>query len=126
MNIKLIYRRRGVKMNKLFQIQNLVFYKEDFLDNIDEFEDIIDIIKELSPRLKYEKIEVVGQNDCCEKTNENYIIEIQGFLNEEDDFYTREEVEILSKQKPMGNLDLFVIRIYKCLNCNKWIIDILE
>ena len=126
MNIKLIYRRRGVKMNKLFQIQNLVFYREDFLDNIDEFEDIIDIIKELSPRLKYEKIEVVGQNDCCEKTNENYIIEIQGFLNEEDDFYTREEVEILSKQKPMGNLDLFVIRIYKCLNCNKWIIDILE
>ena len=113
-------------MNKLFQIQSLVFYKEDFLDNIDEFEDIIDIIKELSPRLKYEKIEVVGQNDCCEKKNENYIIEIQGFLNEEDDFYTRDENDILSKQKPMGNLDLFVIRIYKCLNCNKWIIDILE
>lgn len=113
-------------MEKLFNIGSLIFYKEEFLDNIAEFEDIIYIIKELSPRLKYEKIEVVGQNDCCEKTNENYIIEIQGFLNEEDDFFTREEVEILSKEKPMGKLDLFVIRIYKCLSCKKWIIDILE
>ena len=113
-------------MEKLFEIQDLVFYKEDFLDNIDEFEDIINLIKELSPELKYEKIEVVGENDCCEATNENYIVEIQGFLNEEDDFFTKEEVEILSKEAPMGILDMFVIRIYKCLNCKKWIIDILE
>lgn len=113
-------------MEKLFEIEDLVFYKEDFLDNIGEFEDIIYLIKELSSQLKYEKIEVVGQNDCCEATNENYIVEVQGFLNEEDDFFTKEEVEALSKEGPVGMLDLFVIRIYKCLSCNKWIIDILE
>jgi hypothetical protein len=120
-------------MKKLFQVQNLVFYKEDFLDNIDAFEDVIPIIQELSPKLKYEEIEVVGENDCCEATNKNYIVEIQGFLNENDDFLTREEVELLSKVGSVSNkagslgmLDLFVIRIYKCLNCNKWIIDILE
>lgn len=113
-------------MEKLFEIEDLVFYKEEFLDNIDEFEDIIELVKELSPDLKYEKIEVVGENDCCEATNENYIVEIQGFLNEDDDFFTKEEVEALSKERPMGILDMFVIRIYKCLNCHKWIIDILE
>lgn len=121
-------------MKKLFQIQNLIFYKEDFLDNnIDEFEDVISIIQELSPKLKYEEIEVVEDNDCCKATKKNYIIEIQGFLNENDDFFTREEVELLSKVGSLssklgslGMLDLFVIRIYKCLNCNKWIIDILE
>ena len=69
---------------------------------------------------------MVGSNDCCEKTNKNYIVEIQGFLNEEDDFFTKEEVEELSKEKNLGILDLFVIRVYKCLECNKWIIDILE
>lgn len=113
-------------MNKLFEIKGLEFYKEDFLDNIEEFEDIIDIIKELSNELSYDEIEVVGSNDCCEKTNKNYIVEIQGFLNEEDDFFTKEEIEVLSKEKNLGILDLFVIRVYKCLECNKWIIDILE
>lgn len=113
-------------MNKLFEIKGLEFYKEDFLDNIEEFEDIIDIIKDLSSELSYDEIEVVGSNDCCEKTNKNYIVEIQGFLNEEDDFFTKEEVEELSKEKNLGILDLFVIRVYKCLECNKWIIDILE
>lgn len=113
-------------MNKLFEIKGLEFYKEDFLDNIEEFEDIIDIIKDLSSELSYDEIEVVGSNDCCEKTNKNYIVEIQGFLNEEDDFFTKEEVEVLSKEKNLGILDLFVIRVYKCLECNKWIIDILE
>lgn len=113
-------------MNKLFEIKGLEFYREDFLDNIEEFEDIIDIIKDLSSELSYDEIEVVGSNDCCEKTNKNYIVEIQGFLNEEDDFFTKEEVEELSKEKNLGILDLFVIRVYKCLECNKWIIDILE
>jgi len=120
-------------MKKLFQVQNLAFYKEDFLDNIDQYEDVISIIQELSPKLKYEEIEVVEENDCCEATKKNYIIEIQGFLNENDDFFTREEVELLSKVGSpsnklgsLGMLDLFVIRVYKCLNCNKWIIDILE
>ena len=102
-------------MNKLFEIKGLEFYKEDFLDNIEEFEDIVDIIKDLSSELSYDEIEVVGSNDCCEKTNKNYIVEIQGFLNEEDDFFTKEEVEELSKEKNLAILYLFVIRVNKCL-----------
>ncbi len=113
-------------MEKLFEIKDLIFYKEDFLDNLDEFEDIIDIIQELSANLAYEEIEVVGQNECCEKTNKNYIIEIPGFLDENDEFLTREEVELQSTTGVERVLDLFVIRIYKCLECKKWIIDILE
>ncbi|MBQ6820548.1 MAG: hypothetical protein IJO26_04540 [Clostridium sp.] len=113
-------------MKELFRVKDLIFYKEEFLDNIQEFEDIISIVKDLSSSLTYEKIEVVGLNDCCEKTSENYIIEIQGFLNKDDDFYTKEEIEMSSEKGLMGELDIFVIRIYKCLNCNKWIIDILE
>lgn len=113
-------------MEKLFKIKDLIFYKEDFLDNLDEFEDIIDIIQELSANLIYEEIEVVGQNECCEKTNKNYIIEIPGFLDENDEFLTKEEIELQSASGVERALDLFVIRIYKCLECKKWIIDILE
>lgn len=113
-------------MEKLFEIKDLIFYKEDFLDNLDEFEDIIDIIQELSANLAYEEIEVVGQNECCEKTNKNYIIEIPGFLDENDEFLTKEEIELQSASGVERVLDLFVIRIYKCLECKKWIIDILE
>ena len=113
-------------MEKLFEIKDLVFYKEDFLDNLDEFEDIIDIIQELSANLIYEEIEVVGPNECCEKTNKNYIIEIPGFLDENDEFLTKEEIELQSASGVERVLDLFVIRIYKCLECKKWIIDILE
>lgn len=113
-------------MEKLFEIKDLIFYKEDFLDNLDEFEDIIDIIQELSANLIYEEIEVVGQNECCEKTNKNYIIEIPGFLDENDEFLTKEEIELQSTSEVERVLDLFVIRIYKCLECKKWIIDILE
>jgi len=113
-------------MEKLFEIKDLIFYKEDFLDNLDEFEDIIDIIQELSANLIYEEIEVVGLNECCEKTNKNYIIEIPGFLDENDEFLTKEEIELQSASGVERVLDLFVIRIYKCLECKKWIIDILE
>lgn len=111
-------------MKELFRIKDLQFNEEDFLDDISEFEDIIPIIKELSSNLEYDKIEVVDLNDCCEETKENYIIEIPGFLNEEDEFITKEEVE--KSQFKAKILDLFVIRIYKCVKCNKWIIDILE
>jgi hypothetical protein len=113
-------------MEKLFEIKDLIFYKEDFLDNLNEFEDIIDIIQELSANLTYEEIEVVGQNECCEKTNKNYIIEIPGFLDENDEFLTKEEIELQSASGVERVLDLFVIRIYKCLECKKWIIDTLE
>ena len=113
-------------MEKLFTIKDLVFYKEDFLDNIEEFEDVIHIIKEFSHKLNYEELEVVEENDCCGRTKKNYFIEIQGFLNEYDEFITREELGLLVKERQSGLLVLFVIRIYKCLACRKWIIDILE
>lgn len=113
-------------MKELFEIRDLKFYEQDFLDDINEFEDIIPIIQDLSSGLTYEKIECTGKNDCCEETNENYIVEIQGFINEEDEFVTREELETLGGQREGKLLDLFVIRVYKCVKCNKWIIDILE
>ena len=113
-------------MMELFRIKDLVFNREEFLDNIDEFGDIIPIIQDLSSELTYEKIECTSINDCCEKTSENYIVEIQGFLNEDDEFVTREEIEALGVQTSVKPLDLFVIRIYKCIECDKWIIDILE
>ena len=50
---------------ELFKINDLVFNKEDFLDNISEFEDIIPIVEELSANLSYDEIECVGENDCC-------------------------------------------------------------
>ena len=95
----------------LFTIDGLSFNKEDFLDNINEYEDIIAIIEELQENLKYDEIECVGENECCNKTKKNYIVEIQGFINQNDEFIV---------------MDLFVIRLYKCVDCGKWIIDILE
>lgn len=111
---------------KLFKINDLVFDKEDFLDDINEFDDLLPIIQELQDELFYEEIECVGDNDCCKNTNRNYIVEIQGFLNSEDEFITKKELEkspILAKE---NKLDIFIIRIYKCVDCRKWIIDILE
>ena len=58
-------------------------------------------------------------------TNKNYIVEIPGFLDKEDNFITKDEAEKLTEESEMS-LSLFVIRIYKCRECNKWIIDILE
>lgn len=113
-------------MKELFRIKDLVFYKEEFLDNIQEFEDLLPIIQELSPSLNYERIEVAGSNECCEDTKENYFIEIHGYINEDDEFITKEELEQTSVVIDNLKLDLFVIRIYKCTACNKWIIDILE
>lgn len=113
-------------MKELFKIKDLVFYKEEFLDDINEFEDILPIIQELSENLNYEKIDVVGSNECCEKTKENYFIEIHGYINKDDDFITKEELEQMPVTVDRSTLDLFVIRIYKCVKCNKWLIDILE
>ena len=111
---------------ELFKINDLVFNKEDFLDNISEFEDIIPIVEELSANLSYDEIECVGENDCCGKSNKNYIVEIQGFLNEEDEFITKKEIEENPSLANGQVMDLFVIRLYKCVSCGKWIIDILE
>lgn len=112
-------------MKELFKIKDIKFLKEDFQDDITEFEDILPIVEELSGVLNYDKIQCVDLNDCCGKTKENYIVEIKGFLTEEDDFITFEELEEDKTIKREG-LTLFVIRIYMCVECGKWIIDILE
>ncbi|MGL4774653.1 MAG: hypothetical protein ACRC2K_13910 [Clostridium sp.] len=112
-------------MKELFKVKDLVFYKEEFLDDIKEFEDLIPLIQEFSDVLDYEEIQCVDLNDCCNKSKMNYIVQINGFLNEEDEFVTMEEVEqdsSINREK----LSLFVIRIYMCTECKKWIIDILE
>lgn len=109
----------------LFTIDGLSFNKEDFLDNINEYEDIIAIIEELQENLKYDEIECVGENECCNKTKKNYIVEIQGFINQNDEFITMEEAKE-NNQLNSGVMDLFVIMLYKCVDCGKWIIDILE
>ena len=113
-------------MKELFKIKDLSFYEEDFLDDINEYEDIIPIIKDMESELSYEKITCTDLNDCCEKSKDNYFVEIQGFLNKDDEFITKEEVETFDNQVDRNELDLFVIRVYKCLECGKWIIDILE
>ena len=81
---------------------------------------------DLDVKSLYEEIECVGENDCCGKSNKNYIVEIQGFLNEEDEFITKRELEENQGLAKYKVLDLFVIRLYKCVSCGKWIIDILE
>ena len=55
-------------MNKLFQIKDLEFYEEDFVEDIHDYEDIIDIVQELSEELDYEIIEIAGSNGCCNDT----------------------------------------------------------
>lgn len=111
---------------ELFKIKDLVFKKEEFLDNISEFEDIILILQDMQNELTYDEIECVGENDCCNKTNKNYVVEIHGFINGEDEFITQEELEKGGVKIEGENLDLFVIRVYMCVQCGKWIIDILE
>lgn len=111
---------------ELFKINKLVFKEEDFLDDINEYEDLIPLIQDLQGSLVYEEINCVGENECCNKTDKNYIVEIQGFIDENDDFYTKEELLENSIDINGANLDLFVIRIYKCVECGKWIFDILE
>ena len=45
---------------RLFSINDLNFNEEDFLDNINEYEDIIPIIEELQNSLSYDEIKCVG------------------------------------------------------------------
>ena len=111
---------------RLFSLNDLNFNEEDFLDNINEYEDIIPIIEELQNSLSYDEIECVGENECCNKTNKNYIVEIQGFIDGNDEFITKEELENNPTRAQGEIMDLFVIRLYKCVDCGKWIIDILE
>lgn len=111
---------------ELFKIKDLMFNDEEFLDDIEEYLDLIPIIQDLQENLEYEEINCVGENDCCNKTDKNYIVEIQGYLDKEDDFYTKEELIGNGVNLEGTNLDPFIIRVYKCVECGKWIIDILE
>lgn len=113
-------------MKELFKIKDLSFYEEDFLDDMEEYEDIIPIIKELEPGLSYEKLAVTEDNECCGKSRDNYFIQIHGYINKDDEFITKDEVELFNGSINKNELDLFVIRVYKCVDCGKWIIDILE
>lgn len=113
-------------MKELFKIRDLVFLEEDFQDNIDEYLDVIPIIRELSNDLSYEEVECADKNDCCFNSKKNYYIEIQGFIDEEDQFITKEEAVRTIDPYKISELDIFVIRVYKCSACNKWMIDILE
>ena len=113
-------------MEKLFTINKIDFYREEFLDDINEFKDIIDIIQDFQESLKIEKINFVEINDCCNQTTENYISELIGVLTEDDEFYALNEVRSRQKEFENQRLDPFGIQIYKCTKCNKWIINILE
>ncbi|EKQ57291.1 MULTISPECIES: hypothetical protein [unclassified Clostridium] len=113
-------------MNKLFQVKDLEFFAEDFVDDIKDYEDIIDIIQELSPDLNYEIIEVAGSNGCCDKTKKNYLVEIIGYIDENDEFITKEERDSMGIMAHNKKFDLFVITVHKCTSCNKWVISLLE
>lgn len=113
-------------MKELFKIKDISFYAEDFLDDLNDYEDIIPIIKELEPKLQYEKIAVTEKNECCGKSKNNYFIQIHGYIDKDDEFITKEELDMFSNTLKKEELDLFVIRVYKCVDCGKWIIDILE
>ncbi|MDO4535017.1 MAG: hypothetical protein Q4B63_04310 [Clostridium perfringens] len=113
-------------MEKLFTIKGIEFCKEDFQDDIREYEDIIEIIKDFQNDLKIEKIKCAEKNDCCNETSENYISEIIGVLTQDDEFYALDEVRSRQNEFEKQRLDPFGIQIYKCTNCNKWIINILE
>ncbi|SHI82791.1 hypothetical protein SAMN02745163_00811 [Clostridium cavendishii DSM 21758] len=113
-------------MNLLFEIDKIKFYEEDFQDDITEYEDIIPIVQDIQESLKVEEIQCTDENDCCNKTKMNYFVEIQGFITPEDEFVLQSEMEQFKHMFEGQMLDLFVIRIYKCMECNKWIFDILE
>ncbi|MGL6185171.1 MAG: hypothetical protein ACRC1T_07285 [Clostridium chrysemydis] len=107
--------------------EELIFTKEDYLDDIEEYEDIIPIISEMQDSLEAERITCTSVNDeCCGISKDNYIIEVHGYINDEDEFITKEELEKYENVFNKDVLDLFVIRVYKCVDCGKWIIDILE
>ena len=113
-------------MNKLFQIKDLEFYEEDFVEDIEDYEDIIDIVSELQDELAYEIIEIAGDNGCCNDTKKNYLVEIIGYVDENDEFVTKKERDAMGFMADQKKFDLFVITIHKCTACGKWVISILE
>ena len=96
-------------MDKLFTISGVDFLAEDFQEE-----------------LKLEKIECTDENDCCFKTKENYICELVGALTEDDEFYSLKELRSDYNRFKDEMLYPFGIQVYKCTECNKWIINLLE
>lgn len=113
-------------MKKLFEVKDLIFYEEDFLDDINQYQDIVEIIQELSSDLSYEMVEIAGDNGCCDKTKKNSLVEIIGYIDENDEFITKEEKDKLGLASLGKKYDLFVITVYKCCACGKWSISLLE
>ncbi|WP_297437671.1 hypothetical protein [uncultured Clostridium sp.] len=113
-------------MKELFNISGVSFTKEEFQDDINEYMDIVDIIKEFEGGLKIQDMECAALNDCCNKTKVNKFTEIIGVLTEEDDFLTLEEVRARQKEYENTHLEPFGIQVYKCNHCEKWMINILE
>lgn len=111
---------------ELFKIKEIKFCKEDFLDDISEFEDIIPLIQDLQENLTYKEEECAGINDCCNKTNKNYIVEIRGIVDENDEFIPEEELLASGRTIEENLLDIFIITLHKCVNCGKWVIGIFE
>lgn len=112
-------------MKELFKISGVSFTKEEFQDDINDYMDIVDIIKEFEDGLKLEDIECAELNDCCNKTKFNKIAEIIGVLTEDDDFLTLEEVRARQSEYEGTGIEPFGIQIYKCEHCNKWMINLL-
>lgn len=119
-------------MKEVFKIKDLTFYDEDhakdyddeYEEDLDSIEYVIPIIKELQDELIYEKITCTEVNKCCNNSKDNYLVEIQGYINSEDEFITKKEFEQYKINRK--DVELYIIRIFKCTECGKWIIDILE
>lgn len=122
-------------MSILFKIGNIEFKKEDFdyifmagesYKDLDEFEDIIETIKDFEDEFKGEEIQCAEINDCCKQTKINYIAEVYGAVTEEGEFFTLNEMRMEQGKFEKEMLYPYGIQVYKCLNCNKWMINILE
>lgn len=113
-------------MDKLFTISGVDFLARDFQDDINEFQDIIQILQDFQSELKLEKINCTDKNDCCFKTKENYISELVGALTVDDEFYSLKELRNDYDKFKDEMLYPFGIQVYKCTECNKWIINLLE
>lgn len=119
-------------MKELFKIKDLVFYEEDhatdydeeYEQDIDTVNSVIPIIQELQNELSYQKITCTETNECCDIGKENYLVEIQGYINKDDEFITKQE--LIDYNINRNDVELYIIRVYKCTQCGKWIIDILE
>ncbi|MGL5067174.1 MAG: hypothetical protein ACRC6T_04995 [Sarcina sp.] len=113
-------------MKELFKIGDVIFTEEEFQDNINEYLDIVDIVKEFEGKFKLEDIECAEINDCCGATKFNAFAELVGVLTEDDDFLTLEEVRASQSIYEGTNVEPFGIQIYKCKSCNKWMFWLLE